>query len=165
MTFTEEEKHRLIHLISSQRWAALATLSEEGPLASMVAYVPEPGFSGFLLHLSHLAAHTRNLLHDARTSLVITQADSGEGDPQTLARVSIQGRVTVLGRDSKEFSAARAAYIDYLPEAELLFGFSDFVLFRLEPTEARYIGGFARAYTLNGAQLQKIANNQASSDA
>ena len=158
MTFPEEEKHHLIHLISGQRWAALATLSEDGPLASMVAYVPEPGFSGFLLYLSRLAAHTRNLLQDARASLVITQTDSGEGDPQTLARVSLQGKVIALNRDSKEFTAARAAYIRRLPEAELLFGFSDFVLFRLEPAEVRYIGGFACAYTLNGEQLQKIAN-------
>lgn len=164
MTFPDEEKHHLMHLISSQRWAALATLSEDGPCASMAAYVPESGFGGFLLHLSRLAAHTRNLLQDARASLVITETDTGEGDPQTLARVSIQCRVTVLSRDSEEFSAARAIYIHRLPASELLFGFSDFVLFRLEPAEVRYIGGFARAYTLSGEQLQKIDNNPASSD-
>ena len=120
MTFPDEEKHHLMHLIRSQRWAALATLSEEGPLASMVAYVPEPGFGGFLLHLSRLAAHTRNLLQDARASLVVTQPDSGASDPQTLARASIQGRVMVLSRDSEKFSAARAAYVHRLPESELL---------------------------------------------
>ncbi len=157
MTFPDEEKHHLLHLILSQRWAALATLTEEGPLASMVAYVPESDFGGFLLHLSRLAAHTRNLLQDARASLVITQPDSGEGDQQTLVRASIQGRVSVLSRDSEEFSAARAAYIHRLPEAELLFGFSDFVLFRLHPIDIRYIGGFARAYALSGEQFQEIA--------
>lgn len=157
MTFPDEEKHHLMHLIRSQRWAALATLSEEGPLASMVAYVPEPDFGGFLLHLSRLAAHTRNLLHDARASLVITQADSGAGDPQTLARASIQGRVMVLSRDSEEFSTARAAYVYRLPESEPLFGFGDFMLFRLQPAEVRYVGGFARAYTLSGGELQKMA--------
>ena len=125
----------------------------------MVAYVPESDLGGFLLHLSRLAAHTRNLLQDARASLVISQPDSGEGDPQTLARASIQGRVTVLSRDSEEFSVARAVYIHRLPEAELLFGFGDFVLFRLEPEEVRYVGGFARAYTLGGQQLKRIANN------
>ena len=161
MIFPDEEKHHLMHLISSQRWAGLATLSEDGPLASMVAYVPEPGLGGFLLHLSRLAAHTRNLLQDARASLVITETDTFDRDPQTLARVSIQTRVAVLSRDSEEFSAARAAYIHRLPEAEVLFGFGDFVLFRLEPVEARYIGGFARAYTLSGEQLKRIANNQA----
>lgn len=154
----------MLHLIAGQRWAALATLSEEGPSASMVAYVPEPGCSGFLLHLSHLAAHTRHLLNDARASLLITQPDTGEGDPQTLARVSIQGRVSVLDREGEEFSAARAAYIHRLPAAELLFGFNDFVLFRLKPLGVRYVGGFARAYTLSAEQLQKIANNPASPD-
>lgn len=123
----------------------------------MVAYVPEPDFGGFLLHLSRLAAHTRNLLHDARASLVVTQPDRGEGDPQTLARVSIQGKVIALSRDDEEFSAARAIYIHRLPVSELLFGFKDFILFRLQPIEARYIGGFARAYTLDGKQLQKIS--------
>ena len=156
MTLPDEEKHHLMHLISSQRWAALATLAEDGPLASMVAYVPEPGLGGFLLHLSRLAAHTRTLLQDARASWVITEMDSGEGDPQTLARVSIQGGVTVLSRDSEEFSVAHMAYIHRLPESGPLFGFSDFVLFRLRPVEARYIGGFARAYTLDGGQLQAI---------
>ncbi len=156
MTFPDEEKDYLMRLISSQRWAALATLAEDGPLASMVAYVPEPDFGGFLLHLSRLSAHTRNLLHDARTSLVITQPDNGEGDPQTLARVSIQGKVIALSHDDEEFSAARAIYIHRLPASELLFGFKDFTLFRLQPIEARYIGGFARAYTLDSAQLQKI---------
>ena len=159
MTLPDQEGVHLRHLICSQRWAALATLSEgDGPCTSMVAYVVEPDFSGFLLHLSRLAAHTRNLLHDARASLVITQVDTGGGDPQTLARVSIQGRVIALSRECEEFSAARAIYIHRLPESELLFGFSDFVLFRLQPIEARYIGGFARAYTLDGEQLQKVAN-------
>lgn len=157
MNFPAEEQHHLIHLISSQRWAALATLAENGPLASMVAYVAEPGLGGFLLHLSRLAAHTCNLLQDARASLVITEPDTGEGDPQTLARVSMQGRVVSLSRDSKEFSVARTAYIHRLPASERLFGFSDFVLFRLQPIDVRYIGGFARAYTLSGEQLQEIA--------
>jgi hypothetical protein len=34
-----------------------------------------------------------------------------------------------------------------------MFDFPDFVLFRFVPAEARYIGGFARAYTLTVEQL------------
>lgn len=33
MTFPDEEKHHLVHLISSQRWAALATLAEDGAVS------------------------------------------------------------------------------------------------------------------------------------
>ena len=60
METTEREK--LARLIRGGRWAALATYGDGAPLASMAAYACEPGFAGFLLHLSRLSAHTRNLL-------------------------------------------------------------------------------------------------------
>jgi hypothetical protein len=41
-----------------------------------------------------------------------------------------------------------------LPAATQLFDFPDFTLFRFIPSEARYIGGFARAYTLTPEQLR-----------
>jgi heme iron utilization protein len=123
----------------------------------MVAYAVEPDFSGVLLHLSRLALHTRNMLHDARASLVITESDSGKGDPQTLARVSLHGGVMELSHESDAFSVACATYLRRLPEAEVLFGFADFVLFRLEAVDIRYVGGFARAYTVSGEQLKKMA--------
>jgi heme iron utilization protein len=45
-----------------------------------------------------------------------------------------------------------------LPNAEMLFTFPDFVLFRLTPSEARYIGGFARAYTLSPELLRRATH-------
>ncbi len=152
-----EEQIRLTQLIRSQRWAALATLDASAPFASMVAYASEPGFSGFLLHLSRLAPHTRNLLTDPQASLVIGEPDTGQADPQTLARVSIQGKVVQLPRGSADYQAGRALYLDHLPCAEPLFSFDDFTLFRLVPHEARYVGGFARAYTLSREQLLAAA--------
>jgi putative heme iron utilization protein len=78
--------------ILTRRWAALATLTDNGPSASMVAYAPEPDLSSLLLFLSGLSQHTRNLLEEPRVALVVTEPDSGEGDPQTLARLSVKGR-------------------------------------------------------------------------
>ncbi len=147
----------LARLIRASRWAALATLHESAPFASMVAYAPEADFSGFLLHLSRLAPHTRNLLADPRASLVISEPDTGGDDPQTLARISVQGSVIELTRGSAEYRNARERYLEHLPEAEQLFGFGDFMLFRLLPADARYTGGFARAYTLSRAQLEATA--------
>lgn len=151
-----EEQIRLKQLIRGQRWAALATLNASAPFASMVAYATEPDFSGFLLHLSRLAPHTRNLLADPQASLVIGEPDTGQGDPQTLARVSIQGKVVELPRGSSDYRAGRVLYLDHLPCAEPLFGFDDFTLFRLAPHEARYVGGFARAHTLSREQLLAV---------
>ena len=152
-----DEYPRLAQLIRANRWAALATLHERAPFASMVAYAPEADFSGFLLHLSRLAPHTRNLLADPRASLVISEPDAGGDDPQTLARVSIQGTVVELTRGSSDYTDARERYLEHLPMAEQLFGFGDFMLFRLLPADARYTGGFARAYTLSRVQLEVAA--------
>jgi len=140
-------------LIRRQRWAALATADETGaPVASMVAYALHEGT--LLLHLSRLAAHTRHLLARTDGSLVISEPDRDDvTDPQTLARVSLTGAIRPLEAEGEEFCTARAAYLRRLPEADMRFGFSDFVLFRLTPEQARHVGGFARAATFSAAEL------------
>lgn len=153
-----KEKGELARLIRGQRWAALATLKNGAPSASMVAYVAEPDFSGFLLHLSRLSTHTQNMLACPRASLVISEADTGEGNPQTLARISINGIVKEIPRDESEYGYARGLYVERLPNSEMLFGFGDFILFRLIPEEARYVGGFARAVSFTTSQLRAAAS-------
>jgi hypothetical protein len=150
----DREQQKLATLIRGQRWAALATVDHGKPYASMVAYVPEPEFAGFLLHLSRLAPHTRYLLADPHACLVISEPDSGRGDPQTLARISIQGTVVELPRDTPDYQSAKNRFLARLPDAELWFQFGDFVMFRLVPQEARYIGGFAQARSLSAAELR-----------
>jgi putative heme iron utilization protein len=152
-----QEKTQLALLIRSQRWASLATVDNGVPYASMVAYVAEPDFSGFILHLSLLSAHTQHLLAEPRASLIISEPDMGKGDPQTLARVGIQGTVKEMPRAESEYEEARRLYIERLPDSEMLFSFGDFILFRLVAKKARFIGGFARATTLSPSQLRAAA--------
>jgi hypothetical protein len=144
-------------LILAQRWAAVATIDEGAPLASMVAYAPEPGLRGLLIFISQLAAHTRNLLASGATSVAITAPDTGDGDPQLLPRVSLQGQVTPIPRDHPEFAEAAACYVARFPASEMRFQLGDFVMFRFVADEARYVGGFARATTYSGAQLREAA--------
>ena len=154
----DDDRLSIRRLLLDHRWAALATVGEDGnPSVSFVAYVPEPDFSGLLIHVSRLAAHTRNLLARPRAALGISTADEGQGDPQLLGRITIQGAVTAIPRGTPDYLAARARYVARLPQAEDLFGFEDFVLMRLQPEEARYVGGFARALALRGEQLFQLA--------
>jgi putative heme iron utilization protein len=154
----DDERLRLHRLLSDQRWAALASLGENGaPSVSFVAYVPEQDFSGFLIHVSRLAAHTRNLLERPRVALGISAPDDGRGDPQLLERITLHGAVSEIPRGTPDYLAARARYVARLPQSEQLFGFADFVLMRLRPEEARYVGGFARAFTLRTEQLLLLA--------
>ncbi|OGT21521.1 MAG: hypothetical protein A2V90_05940 [Gammaproteobacteria bacterium RBG_16_57_12] len=148
------ELYLVIDLIHTHRWAALSCLYQGEPLAGMVAYVAEADLSGFLLHLSQLAPHTRGLLEHPRAALVISEADRGEGDPQILARLILQGRITVIKNESEDYLRAKAHYIQRLPAAEPRFEFGDFQLFRLTPETLRYVGGFAQAHRVTVAQLQ-----------
>jgi heme oxygenase (biliverdin-IX-beta and delta-forming) len=149
-----EELAVIATLIRGQRQAALGTLRDGAPFVSMVAYAAEPGFGGFLLHLSRLAPHTRQLLATPLVSLLICERDDGRDDIQTLARITLTGSATPLPSDSADYPTAREHYLMRLPAAAPLFDFPDFALFRLVPDEARYIGGFARIYTLTPDHLR-----------
>lgn len=147
----------VIALIETQRWAALATVSDGVPLASMVAYAVEPGLEGLLIFVSQMAAHTRSLFETPTCSLAITAPDLGEGDPQLLPRVSLRGGATRIPREDEAFAMTGARYVQRFPDALPRFQLGDFHLFRFVIDEARYVGGFARASTFSGDQLRETA--------
>lgn len=152
-----EQLPRLIALLNYQRWAALATNDKEGkPEASMVAYALDEQRAALYLHLSQLASHSRNLQHQPDASLVISEPDSGVGDPQQLARVTLSGRVTPLQRDEPTYEEARRCYLQRLPTAVQLFDFADFCLFRFTIARARFVGGFAQAHSYDPSDLEKV---------
>ena len=153
-----EDRAALRALVHGRRQAALGTLEAGAPFVSMVLYALEPRMGAApapLIHVSRLSPHTRQLMADPRASLLIALPDVGEGDPQALARVTIQCIAQALPADEPGHAEARVAYLARLPQQEYLFGFPDFTLFRLEPLEVRYVGGFARAFSLSAAQLEQ----------
>lgn len=153
---TPEETQTLVELLTRHRWVALATVNQGEPLASQVAVVPDSEPVCYLMHLSELAPHTRNLLADQRASLLFAQSDLEPGaDPQTLARVSLQGAVSELTRDHTGYPAARERYLAALPHAEVQFGLGDFRLLRFVASHARLICGFGRAHRLDGNTLNE----------
>jgi putative heme iron utilization protein len=137
-----------LHLIRTERWGALATLNGTEPSASMVAYAPADDLRSLLFFLSGLAQHTRDLLVQPHASLAVSEPDTHEGDPQRLQRVTIAGEAAPIDRHLPEFFAAGEAYVARFPDALPRFELEDFVLFRFTPTTVRYVGGFARAATL-----------------
>lgn len=154
-----EDRAALRALVAGGRQAALGTLDAGAPFVSMVLYALEMRAGAApapLIHVSRLSAHTRHLLADPRASLLIMLPDLGAGDPQALARVTIRCRALPVPADDPGYPAARAAYLARLPAQEYLFGFPDFTLFRLEPEEARYVGGFAKAFSLDARKLAEL---------
>ena len=144
-------------LIRGCRWVALATVGNGIPLASQVAWDPDPDLSGGLLHLSRLAAHTRHLLADPRAALSLSTADDGREDPQTLARVTLEGQALPIEHEANDRDELRTRYLARFPAARQWFDFADFTLFRFTVSRARYVGGFANAHILRADDLREAA--------
>lgn len=155
---TNQDYATVIQRLCQQRQAALATVAADGaPHVGMVAFAIEPDGSALLLHLSTLAAHTRQLLAEPRVSLLLADPDSPEvDDVQTLARITIYGHAQPLAPDDVRYASCRAAYLRRFAAAEMRFGFADFVLVRVVVDQARFVGGFAQARTVTQAQLTDL---------
>jgi putative heme iron utilization protein len=129
--------------------AALATLDhrDQGqPHASLVLLATEPNGTPITL-ISGLALHTRNLLNDARASLLI-DATMGLDDPMTGGRLTLSGRaVPAAGGPSLTRFLARH------PAAQAYARLPDFKVFALHVSSAHYIAGFGRIVGLAPAVL------------
>jgi len=134
--------------------AALGTLHEGAPFVSMVPVVMAPDGSGVLIHVSRLAQHTRDLVADARMSLLFTAPLTEDQDPLALPRVTLQGAAEAIAADSGEYEQAAEAYLARFPQAELTLGLGDFSFFRLRPASGRLVLGFGRALSLDAAQIR-----------
>ncbi len=79
-------------LLQSQRVAALGTIGDEGePYVSMVPYALAPSAGCLVIHVSGLAAHTRNLQARTSVSLLVMQSEVLGESVHALARVTLAG--------------------------------------------------------------------------
>jgi putative heme iron utilization protein len=144
-------------LVRGPSVAALATLHDGRPFASMIPYAVHvdaaTGRLLFVTHVSRLSAHTRDMLASPDVCLLVTAPEDESLPPQALPRVSLPATATFVDPEAPEYAALRAAYVGRFPHAADYFQFGDFSLVALEPTGCRFIAGFARALTLSPEQL------------
>jgi heme iron utilization protein len=145
----------LRQLVFDRPVAALGTLHDGLPFVSMVPFAVSPDGGHFVIHISRLAAHTKDLQATPEVCLMIAAADDPETMPQALARVSIPGVAHFVAEGSADHGAFRAAYLAKFPSAEPLFDFPDFSLVAISPRSARFIAGFAQASTLSAETLRR----------
>ncbi len=129
-------------LLRAHRYGALCTLSKKfdgHPFASITPYLVDHDGS-LLILISTLAEHTKNILHDARVSLITHNQD----DPH----IQAQGRVTLTGSAHAvaEREQTGTRYLRYFPEAQTYFAMADFSFYRIVPQALRYIGGFGKIH-------------------
>jgi putative heme iron utilization protein len=134
-------------LMREARSGALATLmpGSGDPYCSLVNVATAASGAPLLL-ISKLAVHTRNILADARVSLMLDERKAG--DPLEGARVMLQG--TAAATESDE---ARRRYLARQPEAEMFAGFKDFSFYEIALKRAHLVAGFGRIVDLAPADV------------
>jgi putative heme iron utilization protein len=134
-------------LTREARSGALATLmaGSGDPYCSLVNVATAADGAPLLL-ISRLAVHTKNLLIDARVSLMLDERTPG--DPLQSARVMLMGRAT-----RTESADARRRYLAHQPEAEMFADFGDFSFYQINLAGAHLVAGFGRIVDLAPADL------------
>lgn len=151
-----ESRRSVAELVNTRAVAALGTLDGGAPAVSMVPFVflPEPGV--FAIHVSDLAAHTGNMRADKRVSLMVMDCEAEGRQSTGLPRLMVQGEATEVAAGSELESTASLAYVRKLPEAQMTVNLGDFSFFAIRPVTARYVGGFARAFSIDVDELPGI---------
>lgn len=151
-------------LLTGRNTAALATLHDGRPFASMIpfAITMAGGRLRLVTHVSGLSAHTRDMRASPEVCLLLTAAESAGTMPQALPRVSISAVAEFIADDHPDHAAVKAAYLGKYPEAADLFQLGDFSLVAFESTSARLVAGFARAVTLSPDALAAAAGSSRS---
>src|ERR1700756_4008481 len=128
-------------LLRRSRQGALATLmaGTGDPYCSLVNVASHADGSPILL-ISRLALHTKNILGDARVSLMLDER--APGDPLEGARIMLAGHAEPAGAAAAP--GVRRRYLSAHPSAEAFVEFKDFAFFRIQPTGAHLVAGFGR---------------------
>jgi putative heme iron utilization protein len=133
-------------LLRAARAATLATSAQGQPFASLVTPATAADLSVLLL-LSSLSEHTRHLRADPRCALLVI-GPAASANPQTAPRLPVTG---IAEPDADP--ALKARFLAVHPYARLYADFGDFAVWRVRALAGLFVGGFARAVRLRGADL------------
>ena len=145
-------------LLRRSRQGALATLMPESgdPYCSLVNVASHADASPILL-ISRLALHTKNILGDARVSLMLDERAAG--DPLEGSRIMLAGKAEeAIGEAA---SILRRRYLNVHPSAGAFVDFKDFAFFRVAPSGLHLVAGFGRIIDLRPEQFLSRIDNAA----
>ncbi len=144
---TDDDARALARSILDQaRFGALAVTMPDGrPYIARVALLADQGT--VLTLISTLSTHTTAL--QANPICAVLLGEPGDkGDPLTHPRMTL-----ICAAAAADKTAHREMWLTAIPKARLYYDFTDFLMFRLTPTEAHLNGGFGKAFRLSGDDL------------
>lgn len=131
----------------------MATLSEGGrPHCSYTPFCLEG--ADYLIFISELAAHTRNLLAHPKLDIMLIQDESDASQLFARNRLTLSCTASTIFAENPEYTALLDKFQNrHGKTVELLRQLPDFHLLRLTPQAGRFVMGFGQAYELTGDKL------------
>ncbi len=151
------EVQKLRDLLQSTRVLALAVLVDGEPYVGLLPYAMSPDYGGALVHASALARHTKGLVSGAPFSALIHRPDRPDADPLQVERITVEGTVEMVERESDTYRDSQRRYVERFPTSAPTFALGDFNLYHLRFVSGRYVGGFARARTFTADDFRQLA--------
>jgi putative heme iron utilization protein len=156
-TPTESVLDEACEFLRGFRSLVMASVSADGePDASYAPFVRVDD-NAFYVNLSELSTHTSNLLVNPSVSIMFLQAEEHTKQVFARKRLGFEGEAGVVERDSSPWSRVMDLFEEKFGEVvELIRPLQDFKLFRIQPRRAVFVRGFAQAYPIEGAELERF---------
>ncbi len=151
-------REEFLALRDSVSGAMLATLSQDGSPAA--SYAPLLWLDGSCyLFLSQLAEHTQNLKRSPEVGLVLAEPEKKAASAFARRRITLQGEAAPVPRQTAEFETVLAGFHQRFGKVmSIIEPLPDFQLFRVSPSEGRFVRGFGQAYALSGEFLDELTH-------
>ena len=152
----EELLAEIASLRDGQRSLILATSAAEGEPSASYAPYARTAEGHFLVLLSGLARHCRDLVETQRASVLFIEPEDRAAQVFARRRLTCRCESVEIPRASPGFEEGlNALSARFGGIIDTLRALPDFRLFRLEPESALYVRGFGQAFELTGPGLSK----------
>ncbi len=143
----QRAREAIAHFRTHLATVVLGTASAEGDPDASVAAALLDADGAFVIYISGLAAHTRNLRANPRASVLLVEPESPATQPLARRRLTFACTADPVSRET----AAHAAFVTafrskFGPVIDVVAGLPDFQFVRLVPQRGRVVIGFGAAF-------------------
>lgn len=135
----------------------ISTVSAQAiPNASYAPFVMDDS-KNIYIYVSGLSIHTKNIYANPHVSVLFIEDEAKSNLIFARRRLSFDCTATLIERETDKWNQIVEQFQRRFGEIiEVLRGLSDFRIFRLTPSEGRFVVGFGGAYHISSNNLHKL---------
>ncbi|MEH1913085.1 HugZ family pyridoxamine 5'-phosphate oxidase [Nostoc sp.] len=135
----------------------ISTVSAQAiPNASYAPFIMDDS-KNIYIYVSGLSIHTKNIYANPHVSVLFIEDEAKSNLIFARRRLSFDCTATLIERETDKWNQIVEQFQRRFGEIiEVLRGLSDFRIFRLTPSEGRFVVGFGGAYHISSDNLHKL---------